>query len=296
MMMVHKKTFPQIKDFLEESYLKFNNRSFIENDPVSIPHQFIKKEDIEISAFFSATIAWGNRKSIINNAGKLMRLMDNAPFDFVINHSKKELKPFETFVHRTFNGKDCIFFIESLKNIYKNQGGLESTFTLSKPVTSNTLFKPVTSNTLFKPVTSNTLFKPVTSSAVEKLSVKNRIVHFRKIFLQTKHLTRSEKHISNPDSNSSAKRLCMFLRWMARQDKKGVDFGIWKSISPKELCLPLDVHTGNVSRALGLLQRKQNDWKAVEEITEVLRTMDANDPVKYDFALFGLGVDGFVRK
>jgi len=291
MMMVHKKTLPEIKDFLEESYLKFNNRSFIENDPVSIPHQFIKKEDIEISAFFSATIAWGNRKSIINNAGKLMRLMDNAPFDFVINHSKKELKPFESFVHRTFNGIDCIFFIESLKNIYKNKGGLEMIFSPDRQA------ELVSASALRnnKILEEQTLIRSC-GQGDQNTNVKNNIIHFRKIFLQTKHLTRSEKHISNPESNSSAKRLCMFLRWMARQDKKGVDFGIWKSISPSQLCLPLDVHTGNVSRALGLLGRTQNDWKAVEEITEVLKTMDANDPVKYDFALFGLGVDGFMKK
>lgn len=256
-----KKNLTEIKDFLEESYLKYNHRSFIENDPISIPHQFSKKEDIEISAFFAATIAWGNRKSIINNAGKLTRLMDDAPLDFILNHSKKDLKPFQNFVHRTFNGMDCIFFIESLKHIYKNKGGLESAFGRSGGE-----------------------------------NVKDRIIHFRKIFLETKHLSRTEKHISNPESNSSSKRLCMFLRWMVREDKKGVDFGIWKSISPKELCLPLDVHTGNVSRALGLLQRTQNDWKAVEEITEFLKTLDQNDPVKYDFALFGLGVDGVLKK
>jgi len=256
-----KKNISEIKDFLEESFLKYNNKSFIENDPISIPHLFTKKEDIEISAFLAATIAWGNRKSIIKNAGKLMALMDNSPHAFILNHSKKELKPFENFVHRTFNGRDCVFFIESLKNIYKNKSGLESAF-----------------------------------SSNDKNSVKSRIINFRKIFLEAKHLSRSEKHLSNPESNSSSKRLCMFLRWMVRQDKKGVDFGIWKSISTKELCLPLDVHTGNVSRTLGLLTRNQNDWKAVEEITAFLTTLDEKDPVKYDFALFGLGVDGFLKK
>ena len=256
-----KKNIQEIKDFLEESYLKYNHKSFIENDPISIPHLFTKKEDIEISGFFAATIAWGNRKSIINNAGKLIKLMDNAPFDFILNHSRKELKPFESFVHRTFNGTDCIFFIESLKHIYKNKNGLEFTF-----------------------------------AKTDHTNVKNRIINFRKTFLETKHLNRSEKHLSNPESNSSSKRLCMFLRWMVRHDKKGVDFGIWKSISTEELCLPLDVHTGNVSRALGLLNRTQNDWKAVEEITSFLKTLDNKDPVKYDFALFGLGVDGFMKK
>lgn len=249
----------ELKDFLDGSYLKYNNRSFIENDPVSIPHLFTKKEDIEIAAFLSATIAWGNRKSIITNANKLMQWMDHAPHDFILNHSKKELKPFENFVHRTFNGTDCIFFLQSLKNIYSNNKDLEAAF-------KNTI---------------NT----------SDLNLKHNIVSFRNLFLETKHLSRSEKHISNPAQKSSAKRLCMFLRWMVRDDKKGVDFGIWKSISSKDLCLPLDVHTGNVSRTLGLLKRTQNDWQAVEEITSVLRQLDPKDPVKYDFALFGIGVN-----
>jgi len=251
----------EIKEFLDESYLKFNRKNFIENDPISIPHRFTKKEDIEIAAFLTSTISWGNRKSIINNANKLMLLMDESPYQFILHHSKKELKPFSQFVHRTFNGIDCTFFIESLNHIYKNNGGLENCF-----------------------------------SAFENSGGKERIINFRKTFLKTTHLKRSEKHISNPDTNSSSKRLCMFLRWMVRNDKKGVDFGIWKSISPAELYLPLDVHTGNVSRALGLLKRTQNDWKAVEEITGILKTFDAADPIKYDFALFGLGVDGFIKK
>ncbi len=252
-----------IKDFLDESYLKYNSRSFIENDPVSIPHQFTKKEDIEIAAFLSATIAWGNRKSIINNATKLMTWMDNAPHEFILDHSKKELKPFEKFVHRTFNGKDCIFFLQSLKNIYTNHNGLESAF-------------------------ENKI------NSIDQ-NLKYNIVSFRNLFLDTTHLSRSEKHISNPIQKSSAKRLCMFLRWMVREDKKGVDFGIWKNIKAKDLCLPLDVHTGNVSRTLGLLKRTQNDWQAVEEITSVLRQFDPKDPVKYDFSLFGLGVDKVLK-
>lgn len=258
-----KKNIAGIKDFLDESYLKYNNKNFIENDPVSIPHQFSRKEDIEIAGFLAATIAWGNRKSIIKNANKLMALMDLDPHNFIISHSKKDLKPFETFVHRTFNGRDCIFFIESLKNIYKNHKGLEAAF----------YFSP-----------GNNEFE-----------LKERIVNFRTLFLTPLHLPRIEKHVSNPAAKSSAKRLCMFLRWMIRKDNKGVDFGIWKSIDQKDLCLPLDVHTGNVSRALKLLSRKQNDWQAVEEITSVLRSFDEKDPVKYDFALFGLGVDGFLK-
>lgn len=258
-----KKSIADVKGFLDESYLKYNNKNFIENDPVSIPHQFTKKEDIEIAGFLAATIAWGNRKSIIKNASKLMALMDLDPHNFIINHSKKDLKPFETFVHRTFNGRDCVFFIESLKNIYKNHNGMEAAF--------------------------------YNTSGKNEFELKDRIINFRTLFLTPAHLSRIEKHVSNPAAKSSAKRLCMFLRWMVRKDNKGVDFGIWKSIDQKDLCLPLDVHTGNVSRALKLLSRKQNDWQAVEEITSVLRSFDKKDPVKYDFALFGLGVDGFLK-
>lgn len=258
-----KKNRNDIRDFLNESYLKYNHRDFIDNDPVSIPHLFSKKEDIEIAAFLAATIAWGNRKSIITNSQKLVTWMDHSPHDFVLNHSKSELKPFENFVHRTFNGKDCVFFIQSLKNIYTKHNGLEAAFKR----------------------------KTIDQHA----GLKDNIGNFRELFLEIKHLSRSEKHISNPAKKSSAKRLCMFLRWMVRKDNKGVDFGIWNTISPSELCLPLDVHTGNVSRSLGLLKRSQNDWQAVEEITEILRGFDASDPVKYDFALFGLGVDKVLK-
>jgi len=248
-----------IKELLEEKYLQYNAADFIENDPIGIPHLFSKKEDIEIAGFLAATIAWGNRKSIIKNASNLMNLMDDAPHDFILNYSPKELLRFKTFVHRTFNGTDVIFFISSLRNIYKDHYGLENAFA-----------------------------KGMKSKDVD---VKNAIIHFRNLFLETKHQKRSEKHVSDPEKNSSSKRLCMYLRWMVRDDKKGVDFGIWKKIKPSQLCLPLDVHTGNVSRKLGLLARTQNDWKAVEEITHVLRQLDPKDPVKYDFALFGLGVN-----
>lgn len=251
-----------IKDFLDEKLLLFNNKSFIETDPIQIPHQFTKKEDIEIAAFLAATIAWGQRKTIIGNAQKLMLWMDNAPHDFILNHSAKELAPFKKFVHRTFNGTDCVFFIKSLQNIYLKHGGLEGAF--GKGIKT------------------------------KDESIKNAIIGFRKLFLELRHDARSDKHISNPESKSSAKRLCMYLRWMVRNDKKGVDFGIWNKINASQLCLPLDVHTGNVSRKLGLLKRTQDDWQAVEEITSVLKQFDKNDPVKYDFALFGLGAfEGF---
>lgn len=259
----------EIKELLEENYFKFNRKDFIEKDPISIPHLFSKKEDREIAGFLAATIAWGNRKAILQNANRMMELMDGSPHDFIINHSQTDLKRIKGFVHRTFNEKDLIFFIRSLSNIYLKHGGLEKAFELNKEDKKSLLSS--------------------------KNTLEHRIGHFRKIFLETKHETRSEKHISDPMKNSAAKRLCMYLRWMVRDDKRGVDLGIWKSIDKSELCLPLDVHTGNVSRALGLLKRKQDDWKAVKEVTEVLRQFDKKDPVKYDFALFGMGVEGILK-
>jgi len=247
-----------LKDFLNEKYFLYNNKKFIETDPISIPHKFTKKQDIEIAAFLAATIAWGNRQSIIKNANKLMQLMDFSPHDFVTQATPKDIKVFSKFVHRTFNGDDCMFFIQSLKHIYKKNESLE------------------------------TLFSKGIQPADE--TIKNGITNFRGTFFSVQHPARTQKHVSNPLKNSSSKRLCMFLRWMVRKDKAGVDFGIWTSIEPSKLCLPLDVHTGNVSRKLGLLTRTQNDWQAVEEVTSLLRQLDPKDPVKYDFALFGLGV------
>ncbi len=252
----------EIKELLDEKYFQFNNTSFIETDPISIPHQFSKKEDVEIAGFLIATIAWGQRISIINNGNKLMQLMNHEPHEFIMNFSKKDALRFEDFVHRTFNSSDCVFFLNSLKNIYTKYKGLEYAFSGE-------------------------------FSEKEK-DVKSAITNFRQLFLSIPHQLRSDKHISNPSAKSSAKRLCMYLRWMVRKDKRGVDFGIWQSIKPSQLCLPLDIHTGNVSRKLGLLTRTQNDWQAVEEITSVLREFDKKDPIKYDFSLFGLGAfEGF---
>ncbi len=253
---------PEIKELLDEKYYQFNNTAFIHTDPISIPHQFSKKEDIEIASFLVATIAWGQRVTIINNGHRLMNLMNHEPYDFILNFSKKDAERFQHFVHRTFNATDCVFFLKSLKNIYQNHGGLENAFSLK--------------------LTKN------------ELNIKQAIIDFRNLFLSTAHESRVKKHISNPADKSSAKRLCMFLRWMVRKDNYGVDFGIWTSILPNQLCLPLDVHTGNVSRKLGLLHRKQNDWQAVEEITDLLKKFDSSDPIKYDFSLFGLGAfEGF---
>ncbi|MFV8379015.1 TIGR02757 family protein [Flavobacterium sp. LB3R33] len=246
----------ELKSFLDEKVVQYNTLDFIESDPVQIPHLFSQKEDIEIAGFLSATIAWGNRKMIIKNSHKMMDLMGNAPYDFVMSHSENDLERLETFVHRTFNGQDFASFIRSLKNIYENHNGLESVYAKNQ----------------------------------ELKTMQNSISEFKKTFFEIPHQFRTQKHISDPQNNSAAKRINMYLRWMVRQDTKGVDLGIWKSISPASLSCPLDVHSGNVARKLGLLTRKQNDGKAVAELDLKLREFDPIDPVKYDFALFGLGV------
>jgi len=248
---------PEIKDLLNEKAEKYNHPDFIVTDPIQIPHLFSDINNIEISAFLASTIAWGQRVTIIKNMQRLITLMDNAPYEFVMNSSEQDLNRFSYFKHRTFNGEDCTFFIKSLKNIYTKHNGLGDL---------------------------------IQNIYVNKKSVFDTLIQFRDVFFEIEHPARTQKHFSNVLKGASAKRLNMFLRWMVRRDNKGVDFGLWNKIPMSELFLPLDVHTGNVARKLGLLKRKQNDWKAVEEITKVLRKFDPNDPVKYDFALFGLGV------
>ncbi len=248
----------EIFDLLEGKHDKFNRVSFIDSDPISIPHLFSKKEDIEIAGFLTATISWGQRVTIVKNANKLVELMDLTPFDFVMNHTTKDLKRFNKFKHRTFNAVDVAFFITSLKNIYSNHKGMEHVF------------------------------------SVYPTDMQKSIHHFRKVFFEINHPERTKKHVSDSMNNSAAKRINMYLRWMVRNDNRGVDFGIWKKIEPKYLMCPLDVHSGNVARKLGLLKRTQNDWKATLELTNNLKKYDANDPIKYDFSLFGLGVfEGF---
>lgn len=253
-------THSELKSFLDEKVIQYNTRDFIDSDPVQIPHLFSQKEDIEIAGFLAATIAWGNRKMIIKNAHRMMELMGNTPYDFVLSHQEKDLNDLESFVHRTFNGQDFIVFVKGLQHIYKNHNGLEAVFAQNQ----------------------------------EPFSMQKSIHEFKKLFFNVPHTPRTQKHISDPLNNSAAKRINMFLRWMVRQDNKGVDLGIWKSISAATLSCPLDVHSGNVARKLGLLHRKQNDAKALAELDTQLRILDPNDPVKYDFALFGLGVfEGF---
>jgi len=248
----------ELKQFLEAKYRQYNNPSFIECDPISVPHRFESDMDREIAGFLAATIAWGRRDLILRSSRLLLEAMDNSPYEFIMNAGEEEIKRFSGFVHRTFNGQDCIYFLKSLKEIYS-------------------------------------VYKSMEDIIVEGMkadgSLKGGIFFFRNVFLSLPHESRTDKHFANVMSGAAGKRLNMFLRWMVRKDNRGVDFGIWKRISPAELYIPLDLHSGNTARRLGLLKRKFNDWKAVEELTETLREFDSDDPVKYDFALFGLGVN-----
>jgi uncharacterized protein (TIGR02757 family) len=256
----NKINFSELKEFLDEKVALYNNPNFIATDPIQIPHAFTQKEDIEITGFLVATIAWGNRKMIINNGNKLMQMMGNTPYDFVMESNEKDLERLQTFVHRTFNALDIQYFIKALRNIYTNHNGLEAVF----------------------------------AKYTTKTSTQNSITEFKKVFFELPHQARTTKHVSDPENNSAAKRINMFLRWMVRKDQAGVDFGIWNSIATSALSCPLDVHSGNVARKLDLLTRKQNDAKALQELDTNLRILDPTDPVKYDFALFGLGVfEGF---
>lgn len=250
----------ELKEFLDSKVLQYNNRKFIKSDPIQIPHRYTQKEDVEISAFLVATIAWGNRKMIIKNADRMMQLLGNSPYDFIINHNESDLDKFDGFVHRTFNSIDLKFFVSALNKIYTEHGGMERVFTENSTQTST----------------------------------QPAIYEFKKLFFSINHDKRTEKHIGDPNKGSSCKRLNMMLRWLVREDNNGVDFGIWKNLSPSILSCPLDVHSGSVARKLGLLTRKQNDAKALDELDKSLRKLDHVDPVKYDFALFGLGVfEGF---
>lgn len=250
----------QLREFLDEKVKQYNTPNFIEHDPIQIPHMYSAKEDIEISGFLAATISWGNRTSIVKSAKRMMELMGNSPYDFIMNHKDEHLKKIDGFVHRTFNSTDLLTFIEALKYLYLHRNGLEGVFTEYK--------------------TSD--------------SIQPAIHQLKKEFFAVPHFERTRKHLPDPLTGSAAKKINMYLRWMIRNDNAGVDFGIWKNISPSILSCPLDVHSGNVARKLGLLKRKQNDAKAVQELDGGLRQFDRLDPVKYDFALFGLGIyEGF---
>ena len=252
-----------LTSFLNKNVKLFNNPAFISNDPISIPHKFSRKEDIEIAGFLTALISWGSRPAILKSASKLINLFENEPFEFISHASDNELKRLTKFYYRTFNASDLLFLIEALKHLYLEKGGMESV---------------------------------AQESFLHSGDVKGLITGLREEMLTATHLPRSEKHLANPMKGSAAKRINMFLRWMVRQDDNGVDFGLWKNIPASALMMPLDIHSGRIARQLGLLQRKQDDWKAVEELTRNLRNFDAHDPVKYDYALFGIGVSGMPIK
>lgn len=248
----------ELKEFLDEKAELYERKSFIESDPIIIPHLFTKKEDIEIAAFMAASIAWGKRTMIIKNGERLMQMMDNQPHDFILNASPSDYKRFEPFVHRTFSGQTTIYFIKSLQNIYLNHNGLEAVFT---------------------------------KGYNKQQSIEGALAHFRNHFIFDPNTNPEQlRQVPNVEKNSACKRLNMFLRWMVREKRRGVDFGLWKQIPQSQLMVPLDLHSGGVSRKLGLLKRNQDDWKSVLELTQALREFDSEDPIKYDYALFGLGV------
>jgi uncharacterized protein (TIGR02757 family) len=248
-----------LKDFLDSKVQQYNQPHFIENDPIQIPHLFSQKQDIEIAGLFASVLAWGQRATIIKKCKELMQLMDNAPYDFIKNHISEDLKPFLNFKHRTFNATDLLYFIHFLNHFYQDNESLENAFV-----------------------------KGLKGIA----KVENALHHFHKLFFSLEDApTRTQKHISTPERNSACKRLNMYLRWMVRHDRQGVDFGIWEMMSPADLICPLDLHVERVARKIGFIKRKQTDWQTAIELTENLRQLDAQDPVKYDFALFGLGLE-----
>ena len=252
----------RLKELLEHLHDKYNRTDFIENDPISIPHSFSGRDDVEISGFLAATIAWGNRKAIVKSARRMVDYMDGQPYDFTLNASDDELAKLHSYVHRTFNGTDFETFIRRIRSIYSKYGGIGRFFETRYALSGD---------------------------------MRKVLSDFRREFFLGNSWTHCEKHLSSIDKGAACKRLNMYIRWMVRKDDRGVDFGLWSGIPASALYLPLDVHSGNMGRALGLLTRKQNDWKAVEQITASLREFDAADPVRYDFSLFGAGIDGFLK-
>ena len=260
-MIIKENSSADLKKFLDQKVIQFNNPSFIKDDPVCIPHLFSKKQDIEIAGFFAAIFSWGIRKTIINKSKLLLQLMDNAPHDFCLHHNDEDLKKVERFCHRTFNDTDLLYFISFFKFHYSKHNSLEVAF-----------------------------FNNETIKQFDNV-VEYSLNYFYQYFFSLEDVpARTKKHIASPQKNSTCKRLNMFLRWMVRNDAKGVDFGIWKKISPSQLICPVDLHVARVAKHFNLLKRKQVDWLAAIELTEELKKFDPADPVKYDFALFGLGI------
>ena len=248
-----------MRDLLERLHDRYNNESFIEADPISVPHSFTNTVDREIAGFLAATIAWGNRRAIVQSAHRMMRYMDNAPEDFVRNATQSDMEYLRTYVHRTFNGVDFQDFVRGLRHIITKWGSVGNYFESRYEEYGD--------------------LRPVFSD-------------FRRDFFAVEHDVHCEKHLSSIDKGAACKRLCMYLRWFVRHDDRGVDFGLWRRIPMSALYMPLDIHTGRMGRNLGLLGRKQSDWKAVEELTASLRELHVDDPVRYDYSLFGLGISG----
>ena len=249
----------EMRELLERLHDRYNNESFIEADPISVPHSFTRPVDREIAGFLAATIAWGNRRAIVQSAHRMMRYMDNAPEDFVRNATEADMEYLRSYVHRTFNGVDFQDFVRGLRHIITEWGSVGNYF--------------------------ETRYE-------EHGDLRSVFSDFRRDFFAVEHDTHCEKHLSSIDKGAACKRLCMYLRWFVRHDERGVDFGLWRRIPMSALYMPLDIHTGRMGRNLGLLNRKQSDWKAVEELTASLRELSAEDPVRYDYSLFGLGISG----
>ena len=288
--------FASVKEFLDEQVERFNQPGFIELDPISIPHLFTQKQDIEIMGLFAAIFAWGQRKTILNKSRELIERMDGSPYDFILNHQEKDLKQVVGFKHRTFNDTDLLYFIRFLKHHYQQYPSLEYAFL---PIKHSSPFREeylefelpgdnpeYASSSCYR----QELTKPI-------ISIEDSLNYFRSYFMNSEDFpSRTKKHVSSPRQKSTCKRLNMFLRWMVRDDDKGVDFGIWKRLRMADLICPCDVHVERVARRLNLIQRKQIDWKLALELTESLRLLDSEDPVRYDFALFGLGVEGVLNE
>lgn len=253
-----------VTELLEEKVAQYNKPDFISFDPISIPHRFSIKQDIEIMGFWASVLAWGQRKTIINKCMELSALMDNAPYDFILNHQENDLKPFLAFKHRTFNATDTLYFLHFFQEYYRHHDSLEFAF--------------------------SSHMRP------DDVTIEKGLIGFHDLFSNSENFpARTRKHIATPVRKSSCKRLNMFLRWMVRKDNNGVDFGIWDTIRPSQLVCPCDVHVDRVARLLGLIKRPVTDWQTATELTASLRLLDPSDPVKYDFALFGLGIEGFAK-
>ncbi len=274
------KKLQDLRDFLNRKVDEYNRPAFIPNDPIRIPHSFSKQQDIEISGFFAAIFAWGNRTTIINKTQQLMQLMDNAPHQFILQHEEKDLSKMLDFRHRTFNATDLLYFIAFFRYHYTRYASLEDAF----------LHSPDHPSGFYQYFFSRDFAEALDKKITVRQNPSNNWPSAERAAPFPDAPPRTYKHIATPEKNFSCKRLNMFLRWMVRLDDRGVDFGIWKKISPSQLICPLDVHVARVARRFGLMMRTATDWQAALELTDYLTTLDADDPVKYDFALFGLGV------